>query len=187
MARYLHRGYQRKGRDDMVAHNSSRGQQHDSHSNGSPAGASALHQVGTILRRQRLPLRSIAQRWGVELSEIRRQQTESTDLTLSQLYRWQRLLRVPVTQLLMDHDEPLSEVLRWRAQLIRVMKTAVLIQQTAREVRTQRLITTLVEQLTQIMPELAAVGPTHGSGARRGLDDLGRAADYQLSEDTIDD
>src|SRR5262245_31110830 len=131
----------------MVAHNTGGGHRRDMHEaagNGKLGSSSTngptLHQVGTICRRQRVPLRAIAQRWGVNPEEIRRQQAESTDLTLSQLYRWQQLLGVPVTDLLMDHDEPLSEMLRWRAQLIKVMKTVVLIQQTSHEVRTQRIV-----------------------------------------------
>lgn len=174
----------------MVARDPGSGPTADStgpeHTNGRPAnGTPALHQVGTLCQRQRLSVRTVASKWGVDASEIHRQQNESTDLTLSQLYRWQRMLGVPVTELLLDHDEPLSDTLRWRAHLIRAMKTVVLIQQTAREPRTQRLVATLIDQLTQIMPELAEVGPQQGSSARRGLNDLGRAVDYRLSEDTL--
>lgn len=149
--------------------------------NGSPA----LHQVGTVSQRKRISPRAVAQNWGVDVSEIRRQQSEFTDLTLSQLYRWQRELGVPLTELLLDHEEPLSDMLRWRAQLIKLMKTVVLVQQTSLEPRTQRLVATLIDQLTQIMPELREVGPWHGSGNHRGLNELGRAVDYRLSEDSL--
>ena len=67
------------------------------------------------------------------------------------------------------------------------MKTAVTLRETARETRVQRLITTLVDQLTEIMPELAEVGPWHGSGNRRTLDDFGRAVEYRLSDDVLQD
>jgi hypothetical protein len=47
----------------------------------------------------------------------------------------------------------------------------------------ERLAQTLVEQLVEMMPELEQVNPWHAVGQRRSLDELGRAAERQFSDD----
>ncbi len=44
---------------------------------------------------------------------------------------------------------------------------------------------TLIDQLLEIMPELAGVGPWHAVGQRRRLDELGMAAERRLSDDVF--
>ena len=146
---------------------------------------SSLHRIGMVRRRQGVSLRTVSRHWNVDMSEVRHQQQETTDLPLSQLYKWQQMLGVPVAELLVDNGQQLSDPIARRAQLVKVMKTAVTLKETAREVRVQRLVATLISQLTDIMPELAEVGPWHGSGNRRTLDDYGRAVDYRLSDDIL--
>ena len=148
----------------------------------------SLHRIGLVRRQQGVSLRTISRHWNLELAEVRQQQQEDTDLPLSQLYKWQEVLGVPVAELLVEgEDRALSDPVLRRAQLVKIMKTAVTLRETARETRVQRLITTLVDQLTEIMPELAEVGPWHGSGNRRTLDDFGRAVEYRLSDDVLQD
>ena len=146
---------------------------------------STKHRISEVCRIQGVSLRTISRNWNVDIVEVRRQQQETSDLMLSQLYRWQKMLGVPVADLLVEECQGLSEPVLRRAQLVKLMKTAVTMKEAARDVRIQRLITMLLAQLVEIMPELADVGPWHGSGTHRTLDDLGRAADYQLSEDLI--
>jgi len=160
--------------------------------NGSPVVSSnghhhhaTLHRIAAVRRQQGVSLRTVSRQWNVELAEVRRQQLGNTDLPLSQLYRWQEMLGVPVADLLVEDEQPLSDPVRRRAQLVKIMKTAVTLREIAREVRAQRLITTLIDQMTEIMPELAEVGPWHGSGTRRTLDDYGRAADCRLTDDML--
>ena len=45
----------------------------------------------------------------------------------------------------------------------------------------RRMAEMLVEQLTQIMPELAHIAPWHSVGHRRGLDDFGRIAEQPIT------
>jgi len=147
----------------------------------------SLHRIGLVRRRQGVSLRTVSRHWNVELAEVRHQQQEDTDLPLSQLYKWKEVLGVPLVELLVDEDQALSDPVLRRAQLVKIMKTVVTLRETAREVRVQRLVATLVDQLTEIMPELADVGPWHGSGNRRTLDDYGRAVEYRLSDDLLHD
>ena len=148
---------------------------------------SSLHRIGLVRRRQGVSLHTVSRHWNMDLAEVRRQQQEDADMPLSQLYKWQEMLGVPIVELLVDEDQALSDPVLRRAQLVKIMKTAVTLRETAREVRVQRLVATLVSQLTEIMPELADVGPWHGSGNRRTLDDYGRAVEYRLSDDLLND
>ncbi|MCE9544722.1 MAG: hypothetical protein K8T25_04280 [Planctomycetia bacterium] len=158
---------------------------HDASGTHSPNGAPVWHRISEVRNRQGVSLRTVARHWDIEISEARRQQNPAADLTLSQLYRWQEVLGVPVAELLVEDGEELSNPVLRRAQLVKVMKTAMTIREGARDVRVQRLITTLIDQLVEIMPELKEVGPWHGSGNRRSLDEYGRACDYRLSEDAL--
>ncbi|REJ65991.1 MAG: hypothetical protein DWQ31_16075 [Planctomycetota bacterium] len=117
------------------------------------------------------------------MAKVREQQDENYDLTLSELFRWQELLNVPVAELLVDCDVPLSTPVMKRAQLVKLMKTAVTIKENTRERSTQRMVRMLIEQLVELMPELAEVGPWHGNGSRRSTAEFGQAARRQLSED----
>jgi hypothetical protein len=115
----------------------------------------------------------------------RQEEEESTDLTLSQLYEWQRILDVPVTELLTESDDPLSRPVLERARMVRVMKTAQAILEKAPSAPIKRMAQMLVEQLTEVMPELATVSPWHSVGQRRSLDDLGRTAEQTVSLDAF--
>jgi hypothetical protein len=101
------------------------------------------------------------------------------------LYAWQRILEVPVAELLVDSDAPLSPPVLDRARLVKVMKTTAAIMEKAHSNSLKRLVTMLVEQLLEIMPELREVAAWHTIGQRRTLDDYGRAVERQLPDDLL--
>ena len=147
--------------------------------------AQPLQRVATVRRQQGISRRTLARRMNVELSTIREQESESYDLTLSQLYEWQKALEVPVTELLAEADDNLAASILQRAQLVRVMKSALAIKEEARQESVRRMVETLIDQLLEIMPELAGVGPWHAVGKRRRLDELGAAAERLMSENVF--
>jgi hypothetical protein len=120
----------------------------------------------------------------MEITEVRRQEQSHADLPLSKLYEWQRVLEVPVTELLVEADDPLSTPVLKRAQLIRVMKTALVLRQKANRAGIRRLAQTLVDQLVEIMPELASVAPWPAV-AKQCHDGNGMAVQHRLSEDVF--
>ncbi len=73
---------------------------------------------------------------------------------MSELYRWQAVLGVPLEELLREPECEFSSPVRLRARLTRLMKTVRSIQSTTRQASIQRLSTMLVEQVLEIMPEL---------------------------------
>ena len=145
----------------------------------------ALHRISEVRRQQGISLRSAARRMNADISQLKQEERETTDLRLSDLYRWQQALEVPVTDLLAEQTEPLSRPVMLRAQMVRVMKTAGAILEQSEATDTQAMAQTLVAQLVEIMPELAEVSPWHTVGQRRSLDDYGRAFDRRLSDDML--
>jgi transcriptional regulator with XRE-family HTH domain len=144
-----------------------------------------LHRLAAVRRRQGVSRRTVARRLGIDLATVKRQESPNADLTLSTLYAWQEVLETPVAELLSDEHEPLSMPVMKRAQLLRITKTAAAILERAHQPAVQRMAQMLIEQLCEIMPELAHVGPWHSVGRRRTQDELGQAAMRRLSVDAL--
>ena len=142
-----------------------------------------LHRIRDVRQEQGISLRRIAAQMKQDIEEVRREEQTDTDLPLSRLYAWQRLLDVPVADLLVDCDAPLSAPVLQRARMVRLMKTVAAIQEKAGTTAVRRLATTLAEQLIEIMPELEGVTAWNSVGEKRHLTDLGRAARPMLPGD----
>ena len=84
-------------------------------------------------------MRCVAQRLGRTVSEVRAQEDERADLLVSELYRWQAALEVPIEELLAEPEDSLSPRVLMRAQLLKVMKTAMAIRRQARSEAERRL------------------------------------------------
>ena len=157
----------------------------------SPADTSRpLHRIADIRRQQGISLRSAARRMGASMDQVRQQEQETCDMTLSELYRWQQTLDVPIVDLLLDVNTPLANPVMTRARLLRVMKTARSIKEmacTAGADSLERLSTMLEQQLIELMPELKDVAAWHSVGQRRTQDELGRAADRILPDTFFSD
>jgi transcriptional regulator with XRE-family HTH domain len=146
-----------------------------------------LHRVATVRRQQGISLRSLARQSRIDTRELGNQEVETTDLRLSDLYRWEKMLGVPVCELLLDSGTELSRPIMERARLVRIMKTVKSLVENQESKATQRLAQTLVDQLVEIMPELREVSPWHSVGQRRSLTEYGRAAERIFSVDFSDD
>lgn len=148
-----------------------------------------LHRIATVRRREGISQRSAARRLNVTVRVLDNQEQETADLRLSELYRWQEVLDVPITELLLDNSKVLSTPVRERAGMVRVMKTAASILENAKTTQQQRLARNLVDQLLEMMPELEGTHPWHSVGRRRATDEYGRIAHhpYRLREDLLDD
>jgi len=148
--------------------------------------AQAFHRIREIRLREGVSLRSAARQMGTDIRSLRLQEQESSDLRLSDLRRWQRALDVPLTEMVIDDDLPLSRPVLERARLIRLMKTAAAIHERAPSLAIKRMAQMLVEQLVEIMPELKEVSPWHQFGQRRSLDEYGRVMERAISDDMFD-
>jgi transcriptional regulator with XRE-family HTH domain len=146
-----------------------------------------LHRIGEVRREQGTSLRSVARNLGTDIRLLRMQEEENYDLRLSDLYRWQQALEVPVADLLVETAEPLSRPVMERAKMLRVMKTAQAILEKAESAPVKRMAQMLVEQLVELMPELKGVSAWHTVGQRRSLDELGAVAQRVVSDHVISD
>ena len=131
-----------------------------------------------------MTLRNVARRLGIEIAVIRRQEQPDADLRISDLLKWQHVLEVPLSDLLEEGEGQLSGPVLARSRMVKLMKTAAAIrEQVGNEGQATRLIRQLIEQILEIMPELADVTPWHTVGQRRTLDDVGRVAQHPVSDD----
>ncbi len=149
--------------------------------------AKRLHRIATVRRQQGVSLRSASRQLHVDTQMVQNQEDESSDLRLSELYRWEAILGVPVCELLMDSGQELSRPVMERARLVRVMKTVKSLMETATAPGIRRLTETLMQQLIEIMPELRDVSPWHSVGQRRSLTEYGRAAERVFKVEPSDE
>jgi transcriptional regulator with XRE-family HTH domain len=146
-----------------------------------------MQRLAIVRRQQGISRRTLARRLNVEVEELRAQECENADLPLSVLYAWQKALDVPFTELLVEAGDSLVSPILERSQLVRLMKSVLAICHHARQESIRRMAQTMCEQLVEIMPELANVGPWHAVGKRRRLTELGVAAQRRLAEEVFVD
>ena len=146
-----------------------------------------LHRLAEVRQIQGVSRRTVARRLHLDMASVKHMEQEDTDLSLSALYKWQQVLDVPIHELLVESEEPLSTPVMKRAQLLKLMKTAMAIKQRSSSGPIQRMAEVLVNQLVEIMPELAEVTPWHAVGKRRSQSELGQAAVRTISVDLLRD
>jgi transcriptional regulator with XRE-family HTH domain len=140
-----------------------------------PAPRPSLHRLGEVRRREGLTRREVARRLSISVREVQRLEEPSSDMPLSELYRWQKALQVPLAELLSEPEGELSPPVQLRARLLRAMKTIRSIQEAAQQASIQRLIVVLIGQILDIMPELKDTIAWPAVGQRRKQHELGQA------------
>ncbi len=145
----------------------------------------AMHRIRAVRQEQGISIRTAARQLGADARTLKQQEQETSDLRLSDLYRWQEVLDVPVTDLLVDPGTSLSAPVLERARLVRLMKTAAAIRERSVSPGVRRMAQMLVDQLVELMPELAEVSAWHSIGRRRSLEEMGRAAEQPVATDLL--
>ncbi|MCX7404823.1 MAG: hypothetical protein NT089_03725 [Planctomycetia bacterium] len=141
------------------------------------------HRIAKVRQQQGVTLRNTARRLGLDVSATREQEQPGCDLRLSELHCWQAVLEVPIAELLVEGDGQLSGPVLERSRMLKLMKTAAAIRARTTGTPVGRMVTMLIEQILEIMPELQDVSPWHNVGQRRTLDDLGRTARQTIPDD----
>jgi transcriptional regulator with XRE-family HTH domain len=145
--------------------------------------ARKMHRIAEVRQRQGVTLRNVARRLGLDLATVRRQEQDHCDLRISELMGWQSVLDVPIAELLVEGDGQLSGPVLERSRMVKLMKTAAAIRERTGGTPIGRMVTMLIDQILEIMPELADVTPWNTVGQRRTLDDLGRTGRYTVPEE----
>ena len=143
--------------------------------------APPLHRLGEARQQEDISRRCVARHLGITVEDVTRQERTTTDLPLSVLHKWAKVLKLPVAELIEEPDDSLSTPLLNRAHLVRVMKTAMAVLERIGDPQTKRLAQTMVGQLLEIMPELCGITAWNAVGKRRSRDELGIAAERGLS------
>ena len=141
-----------------------------------------LHRAAEVFQQEGISLRSIAGRMNISAGQARAELDTRWDLRLSELYRWQAALNVPVVDLLVHPGNGLSGSVQLRARLLKLMKTVRSIQEKSEDEAIDRLATRLAGQLMDLMPELKNVSSWPSIGQRRTLDELGAIVERILPE-----
>lgn len=141
-----------------------------------------LHRLSTVRRQQEISQRNMARRLNLDIAAVRQQEDENFDLPLSVLYQWQKVLEVPIADLLVESNAPLSPaVIEW-SRLVKVMKTVAAITEKANTPSLKRLLNMLRTQLLGIVPQMTDVTAWPTVGQRRSLKDYGRAVERQMPD-----
>ena len=135
-----------------------------------------LHRLAETRNEQGVSLSTVAKKLGVEIAEARRQEQPTTDLFLSQLYRWRDVLETPVGDLLMEFEEIPPNPIKCRSQLVRMMKSVKAILETTKEDGTRVFAEMLAAQFIDLMPELQYINAWPVVGQAREPRDPGQAA-----------
>ena len=135
-----------------------------------------LHRLAQIRDEQGPSLSTIAKKLGIAIAEARRQEQETTDLLLSQLYRWRDVLETPVGDLLIEPEEIPTNPIKCRSQLVKMMKSVRAILETTKEDGTRVFAEMLVAQFIDLMPELKHINAWPTIGQAREPRELGQAA-----------
>jgi transcriptional regulator with XRE-family HTH domain len=135
-----------------------------------------LHRLAEIRRRKEVSRQVVARQLGASLADVKSQERETADIRLSVLYKWQQALGVPLAELLVDRGDGLTPPVVNRAQMVRVMRTALTILHESRQAAVKWLARALIDQLIEIMPELREVQARRDSGQRPNSPEFGRTA-----------
>lgn len=128
-----------------------------------------LHRLKEARERSGLSLRTVSRRTGISMSVLH-QQEASNDISLLDLSRWRDALGVPFEELLGEPPEMLSELTRFRAGLLQIMRGVRSLLQTDLSERQQTFVENIETTLQTLMPEVEGIGswPIYGDARSRG-------------------
>ena len=135
-----------------------------------------LHRIAAVIEQEGITPRVLADRLGTTPSNVVKQSNPRCDMLLSDLYRWQEALRVPVSELLVETGDDLSSPILLRTRLLKLMRYVRTIQEQSGEESIQTIAQQLAEKLMEIMPELKETAAWPSVGQRRTADELGAIA-----------
>ena len=146
-----------------------------------------LHRIAEVRKLQGISIRSASRRMGIPMEQVRREEKPDSNLTMEDLVRWQQALEVPMIDLLVDENAPLSTPVLARAKWLRIMKTVKALLETTESANINRMARMLEDQVLEVMPELKDVSAWHSVGQRRTQDEVGRIAESPVASNFASD
>ncbi len=82
---------------------------------------------------------------------------------------------------MVDAEDGLDEKIRLRSSMLRLTRTAKTILREARSATMRNLAHTMLNQIYEVMPEAASMGPWNEVGQRRGPQDVPRIVEQTIA------
>ena len=142
-----------------------------------------MNRIAFVREQQEMTLRSVARHTGIDVRTLRKQEKPTANLTLTELANWSKALDVPVVNLIEEPESTLENPVKKRAAMVRIMRSAMSLQEEASSEKMCALTATLVSQLVELMPELDGLAAWPQYGQRRGPDEVGRVAERPMRVD----
>ena len=142
-----------------------------------------VNRIAYVREQQDMTLRSVARHTGTDVRTLRKQEKPTANLTLTELTKWSKALDVPLSNLIEEPESTLENPVKKRAAMVRIMRSAVSINEEAKSEKMTALAETLVSQLLELMPELEGLPGWPQYGQRRGPEEVGRVAECPLKVD----
>lgn len=142
----------------------------------------SLHRIATILEQEGVSMRTMGDRLGKTEMTARKESHQEYDMTLSELYQWQKALSVPISELLVESESAFSPPVKLRTRLLKMMRTVRSIQENSSEDPVQTMAKRLTEQLLELMPELKEVTAWPAVGQIRKSHEIGAVACNTFSD-----
>jgi transcriptional regulator with XRE-family HTH domain len=114
----------------------------------------AVHQVELARHCKGLSRRDVARRMDVDLNEVKRQENETTDLRLTELYRWQEALDATLPELLTGDHDPISTPEIDSRRMAKMLNATTEIRKTTNQSQVHRLAQMLLWQLGELSPQM---------------------------------
>lgn len=138
--------------------------------------AKVYHAIAQVREREGVSIQKCAKLLGISVEEARRQENPATPLTAAQLGEWQRVLKVPLSELLGTEVDELDDPIRHRAEMLTIMKSAKSLRGMVRRPSEREMADNLIGQIVKLMPELETVSAWPKVGQSHEACRFGRAA-----------
>ncbi|GEM_PF-4915771 len=113
-----------------------------------------LHRLATARHRQGITLEQLAQQMNAPVDKIAQEEDEARDLRLSALYRWGEILGLPITELVVEREDPLEQHREQVAKLQMIWRMAQSLTRQPILPPERRLIGSLIRQLDDLLTDL---------------------------------
>lgn len=114
-----------------------------------------MHRVNAVRLQKKISLGDVSKSTGKSILELSRQESETTNLQLSELRVWAEALDVSVTDLLVDSGDGLSLFQLNRPELMSLVRHAQEILGHSNSASIHRLANNLIQDINELLPHLA--------------------------------
>jgi len=114
-----------------------------------------MHRLLEARTNQNVSIRTVSRVLGITVDQVKTQEHPSFDLRISELHEWQKVLKIPISELLVEAEGQLSGPVLDRSRMVRLMRTALELRGNPNKDKISALTQMIIDQILEIMPELS--------------------------------